>query len=137
MKILIIEDNKYKLEDIEKFLSSIYPNMVIAHGMSYASGLKKALQDNFDLVITDNSLPCYESTPFDIKQDMAPLVIEELEEYLPDAKVIICSQFDPGEKEKYFNGIMRSYANCIGSVRYDSSDDSWKGSLQQLLSSLS
>lgn len=133
MKILIIEDDSFKLKDAKTELSRIIPGVEIDSGASYSSGLRKALQEKYEVVIIDNSLPRYDAQPYDIQPDMAPLILEEMEEYLPEAKGIICSQYDTGEKEIFFSNITRNYENCIGFVRYDSIDDSWRKELFNLI----
>lgn len=133
MKILIIEDNAFKKKDIEKCISSHFAGALINGASAYSSGLRRAYNTEYDFVILDNGLPYYESTPMDIQPDMAQYILEELLELEICPKCIICSAFDPGTKEEYFDKLVRGFEFCIGYVRYDSTDSSWESILVKLI----
>ena len=48
MRILVIEDNKLKAQDIRKSLEKQYPNVVIEESYAYASGVRKAYKEKYD-----------------------------------------------------------------------------------------
>ena len=99
MKILIIEDNTLKAQDIRQCLEEHYSDVVIETAAAYASGVRKAYRNQYDAVIIDNSLPYYESEPQNIQPDMAEIILEEFRDLEISPKTIICSAFEPGEKE--------------------------------------
>lgn len=133
MRILVIEDNKLKAQDIRKSLEKQYPNVVIEESYAYASGVRKAYKEKYDAVIIDNSLPYYESEPHDIQPDMARIILDEFYDLEISPKSIICSAFEPGEKEEYFANIVSQFDFCLGYVRYDCTSSNWENELTSLI----
>ena len=134
MKVLIIEDNELKAEDIKKCILQWFRTANIEVAAAYSTGVRKAYIGNYDFIIIDNSLPIYEKNPQDIKSDMARIILDEFDEFgVTKSKCIICSAFDKGEKELYFNKTVRMYDYCIGYVRYDSSSDDWREKLTMII----
>ena len=135
MKILIIEDNTLKAQDIRQCLEEHYSDVVIETAAAYASGVRKAYRNQYDAVIIDNSLPYYESEPQNIQPDMAEIILEEFSDLEISPKTIICSAFEPGEKDEYFQMVVSRWDFCIGFVRYDCASDEWRGQLVKLIES--
>lgn len=135
MKILIIEDNTLKAQDIRQCLEEHYSDVVIETAAAYASGVRKAYRNQYDAVIIDNSLPYYESEPQNIQPDMAEIILEEFSDLEISPKTIICSAFEPGEKEEYFQMVVSRWDFCIGFVRYDCASDEWRDQLVKLIES--
>ena len=134
MKVLIIEDCKLKAENIKKCILQWFRTASIEVAAAYSTGVRKAYVGNYDFIIIDNSLPIYEKSPQDIKPDMARLILDEFDEFgIIKSKCIICSAFDVGEKEQYFDNTVRMYDYCIGYVRYDSSSDDWREKLIEMI----
>ena len=135
MKILIIEDNTLKAQDIIRCLEDHYSAVTIETAAAYASGVRKAYRNQYDAVIIDNSLPYYESEPQNIQPDMAEIILEEFSDLEIGPKTIICSAFDPGEKEDYFQKVVSRWDFCLGFVMYDSASDDWRELLVKLIES--
>lgn len=135
MKILIIEDNTLKAQGIRQCLEEHYSDVVIETAAAYASGVRKAYRNQYDAVIIDNSLPYYESEPQNIQPDMAEIILEEFSDLEISPKTIICSAFEPGEKEEYFQMVVSRWDFCIGFVRYDCASDEWRDQLVKLIES--
>ena len=135
MRILIIEDNTLKAQDIRQCLEEHYSDVVIETAAAYASGVRKAYRNQYDAVIIDNSLPYYESEPQNIQPDMAEIILEEFSDLEISPKTIICSAFEPGEKEEYFQMAVSRWDFCIGFVRYDCASDEWRDQLVKLIES--
>jgi len=135
MRILIIEDNTLKAQDIRQCLEEHYSDVVIETAAAYASGVRKAYRNQYDAVIIDNSLPYYESEPQNIQPDMAEIILEEFSDLEISPKTIICSAFEPGEKEEYFQMAVSRWDFCIGFVRYDCASDEWRDKFVKLIES--
>lgn len=60
MKILLVEDQKYKSDDILTFLSSTFLNVEVTLARSYSDGLREALSSGYDLILLDMTLPIFE-----------------------------------------------------------------------------
>ena len=64
MNILLVEDNNYKIEQLEAFITSEFPAMSLTVKKSYHSGLKEIiLNSRYDLVLLDVSMPTYDIQP--------------------------------------------------------------------------
>lgn len=136
MKVLIIEDNTIKAQDILRCLQKHYPDAYVDTAAAYASGVCKAYRATYDVVVIDNSLPHYEDKPLDIQPDMARIILEEFLDLEITPKSVICSAFDSGEKESYFQNIVSQYDFCIGFVRYDGCSSDWEKRLISLIDSI-
>lgn len=133
MRILIIEDSQLKAAGIKRCLTENYPDVEIDEAAAYASGVRKAYRESYDVIIMDNSLPYYESEPYSIQPDMARIILEEFEDLQIRPKCIICSAFEPGGKEIYFESVIEKFPNCLGFVRHDSSSSEWEEKLIGLI----
>ena len=117
MKILVIDDNEFKFDNIKKILEKVDVEPEITWAKSRNSGLISILQHNvqdndlapFDMLICDNYLPIYdddwEAKPFG--QDIVEEVRERFE--LTDLPIVMCSSEDVGEFDYNYK------------IRYDSS----------------
>lgn len=65
MKILLIEDNQYKINQLKSFLESDFPSVNLTIKNSYHSGLKEIKQnsDQYSLILLDISMPTYDIKP--------------------------------------------------------------------------
>lgn len=62
MKILIVEDNKNKLQKLIECIHNIKKEIRITEANSFTSGVRKIREDNWDLIILDMTLPTYDVT---------------------------------------------------------------------------
>ncbi|MCO7247123.1 hypothetical protein [Halomonas sp. Mc5H-6] len=146
MKVLIVEDQKEKGEDIEGYLKEIIgPELKIEICQSLRSGLKALLMNgHVDLVLLDMSMPNYDPGPDDPvggtpesfagKELLAQMSLRKL--YYP---VIVITQYatfakgkiDLKDLDKFF---MSEYSSFYcGSVYYSSAERAWKDDLKKLL----
>ena len=132
MRILIIEDNSLKAEDIKKCIFQNIVDVSIDVEQAFNTGVRRAYKENYDFIIIDNSLPYYANDLNDICPDVAAIILENLEEEII-GKCIICSAFEKGEKENYFTRLVEGYSICIGYVRYDPCEDDWKNQIISLI----
>jgi DNA-binding NarL/FixJ family response regulator len=100
MKLLLIEDNNYKVEQLQKFLVETFSSISLEIRKSYHSGLKELLMasDNYDLVLLDISMPTYDIKAGEPGGDPMPLAGKLLlnEMYLRDikTKVIVVTMYE-------------------------------------------
>lgn len=133
MKILIIEDDPFKKKDIEVCLRQHFNDVIIDSASAYASGVRSAIRGNHDVVIIDNGLPFYDSSPTDLQPDMARNILEEITDMSKPPRSIVCSAFDPGTKESYFDQLVKQYECCTGYVRYAGNETMWESELVNLI----
>jgi len=132
MRILIIEDNSLKAEDIKKCISQNIVDVSIDVEQAFNTGVRRAYKEIYDFIIIDNSLPYYANDMNDICPDAAVIILEDLEEEII-GKCIICSAFEKGEKEDYFSRLVDRYSICIGFIRYDPCEDDWRNQIIRLI----
>lgn len=144
MNILIIEDNKTKLEEIEFFLNNYYIDCIIEVSTSFKNGIKKVYENRWDLIILDITLPTYTIThtegggspkPVGGKDIMKRMLNRNI--FTPVIVITLFETFDGGkisldslnkEFEKDFNKIWK------GTVFYENS--CWRSLLKGLLDKL-
>lgn len=62
MNILIIEDNQLKRDKIIGFLNDSFPEFHVTYSASFNAGLSLSLENQYDLIILDMSLPTFDKT---------------------------------------------------------------------------
>lgn len=62
MKVLLVEDQKLKIDAVSDLFRNSYPSAVLVKRYSYNSGLNEGLDNEFDLAIFDMSLPTFDRT---------------------------------------------------------------------------
>lgn len=144
MNILIVEDNKNKLNQIKSFLQECYPNCIIEESSSFKDGVNKVYKNKWDLVILDMTLPTYTVTHTENGGVQKPVGGEDIMKRMLNrhviAPVIVITQFETfdggrislrslNEKfEKEYSEIWK------GTVFYESDD--WRISFKELLDKL-
>ncbi len=98
MKILIIEDNRSKLNSIKSFLKKTYSDITVHDALSYTAGLRRIYEDNWDLLLLDMTLPTYDMNPNDSGGDKKSVAGKEIMKRMLHKKIIIptiiITQFD-------------------------------------------
>ena len=61
MKVLLVEDGKYKSDRVVNFLSQNYNFLDVDTSASYSSALKSLKSKSYDLAILDMSLPTFDN----------------------------------------------------------------------------
>jgi DNA-binding NarL/FixJ family response regulator len=142
MKILLIEDNQYKISQLEEFIATEFPLIELTICNSYHSGLKEIKLNSqvYNLVLLDISMPTYDIKPGE--QGGTPLslagklILNEMNLRDILTKVIVVTMYEnyvDGTKlielDKQFTSEFNS--NYIGYV-YFSPDDktAWKENLK-------
>ncbi|MEZ8473751.1 response regulator [Vibrio cyclitrophicus] len=152
MDILIIEDDDYKVELLEDFLSEEYSTINISNAFS-VKGAKKAIEAfNGQFVLLDMTLPTY-----DISKESSGgrpqgfggiEVLRFMEMIENDTPVIIVTQFQSFEiKDKnkettrdisYLKELLEEedFLNFKGIVQFSSSNEKWKVELKGYLDNI-
>lgn len=145
MKILIVEDDQVKLAQIIKFLNSNFTKHEINKKYSFQSGLKEIISSNYDLIILDMSMPTYDissnETGGRTRAYAGKEILKQMIRRNITVPVIVVTQFDTfgdvgntttlqqlnQELQVLFNPLY------IGTVYYNSTIDSWKEDLYNLI----
>ncbi len=133
MRILIIEDNEYKYENVKKILNKLLGNSIIEWEKSRNSGLCAIRNHNFkenefepyDVIICDNYMPIYDDEMM-IEPFGADIIREVRKRFkLVNLPIIICSSEEIEDCDYNYM------------VKYDCSvcmDDKFKNIFDDLLS---
>jgi DNA-binding NarL/FixJ family response regulator len=141
MKILIIEDDPNKAQQILSFLNEDLKISEITYKKSYQSGLKELYENNFDFVLLDMSLPTYDINPgedaYKFRHIAGYDILNELKRKNKIAKVIIMTQFERfGEGKQYISlsnlkMVLRKEfsSNYLVTISYHPGRTTWKEEL--------
>jgi len=143
-KVLIIEDDNFKIRDIKKCLT----DWDITAVESVRDGVVSIANEKFDLVILDMSLPTYKKTSrtsSGSSQAQGGLeVLREIKSNADQTKVIIVSQYPDIELDGNLIALEKApellkdryRANMIGAIIYDSESHDWQNKFIEYLATL-
>lgn len=149
MKILLIEDDQNKQNEIKDFVEKYLSNDVsIDVKRSFQSGYQAIINNCYDLLLLDMSMPTFDiglgesggrSRPFAGKDILMRLKARKIR--LP---VVVVTQFVRfGDRNKYITlseikeELRSKYSeNYINTVYYQSTSNDWKKNLQEVLNDL-
>lgn len=146
MKVLIIEDQKEKGEDIENYLREILDSKIdVEICQSLRSGLKALMvSEHVDLVLLDMSMPNYDPGPDDPvggtpesfagKELLAQMSLRKL--FYPVIVITQYATFAKGkiELQDLDDFFISEYSSFyFGSVYYSSAERTWKEDMKKLL----
>jgi CheY-like chemotaxis protein len=141
MRILLIEDDENKRNQILAFLKATYTLLELDLAGSYQSGLKRLLVGAYDIVLLDMTIPTFDVTGVDDGGRPQAYGGRELLRQMSRrgilTPVLVITQFDRfGEHrnavtlEQLDAMLRREHSNLYrGSVHYDSSLEGWKEEL--------
>lgn len=143
MRILCIEDQKEKYEQIKTSIEKQYPQMDWENNCQ--SGLMRLRQEKYDVVLLDMSMPIcndVEQETFDSYAGM--YVLGEIKRRKYPTKIIVItgfSDFEQGDKvitlSELNNEIHKKYESIyLGYIKYDSTTIEWQEKLMNLLSAV-
>ena len=143
-KVLVIEDDLNKANQIIDYLNVILSNPIITSKQSYQSGLSMILNNEFELVVLDMSIPIFDVKPEESKSAPEPYTGKDILRKMYRKKrkfpVIVVSQFeilgDSTNKMSLHvisNELKESYDNYYGHVHYDAASEDWKKNLSDII----
>jgi DNA-binding NarL/FixJ family response regulator len=147
MKMLLVEDNQYKISQLQELFAVDFPGVELVIKSSYHSALKeiKLNSDTYSVVLLDISMPSYDIRPGEQGGTPLPLagklILNEMYLRDIDAKVIVFTMY-----ENYVDGtklleLDRQFteefsSNYTGYVYFTPGDTSWKENLKLKIMSL-
>jgi CheY-like chemotaxis protein len=148
MKILVVEDDENKRNQIVDFINEVILPVEIITANSYQSGLKVIRSQVFDLIILDMTMPT-----FDISSDenggrpqayAGRDILRQMERHDIIMPVIIVTQFDKfgsghdelSLEELHDQLVEENLPSYKGVIFYNASITDWKKGLQNLISNL-
>lgn len=143
MKILIVEDDLNKLQQLQQCLSDSYPQANIVQARSYQSGLKAALAEPPSFIVLDMTLPTYDVSTSESGGRPRPFagreILNELARKVGYGQIIVVTQFETfgeGVQKKTLNELDKELRGSfpslyIGSVYYHPAQSDWKTKLRE------
>ena len=140
MKILLVEDDGYKSAAIKQWIETIYNDIEVTLAVSYKDGCVAALDETFDLLILDMSLPARTQSVGASKDTIVnggELIIRELLDEDRTFYAVILTQYETfnGETIEAIEDRLRKMCGdkFSGCISYNSQDDSWRNNLKNVL----
>ena len=142
-RILVVEDDKIKIEKLQSFFSSL--DVTVKE--SYHNGLKTLVdsQGSFDLLILDMTIPLWEKGGNDLsgsfEQFGGERILREMRRRKLHTPTVLVTMFDIFALEignltfaELDNRFREQFSDFyLGAVFYNASDDSWKIDLRSLI----
>jgi len=145
MKTLIVEDNDLKFALLAQFTREVLRAAQFARAASYQAGIEALVDNHFELVLLDMSLPVSDLAESPVGMDFltfgGELVLRECRRRHIATKFIVISQYDSfvrDNEEVSFNQlreeILENYPNLVvGCVHLDRSSDAWQREVVNLV----
>lgn len=145
MKILIIDDSEYKVKKVCSLIENIKKDEKIIYEIahSYTTGLNKLLENNFDFLILDMSMPTFDKINnesggrfriFGGREIVSQLKREK--KLLPFVLLTQYNKFDDSTKIKSLEEIEELFSlkfqnYHLKTIYYDTSSTKWKNLLEE------
>lgn len=140
MRILIIEDDKNKLNQVRAVLEENLTNCFISEKFSYNSGLKEITSVEYDLLLLDMSMPTFDITKNESggrpKQFAGKEILRKMSRRNINIPTIVITQFETfGDVENSISlnemnrELSNKYQNYKGAIFYSSSEKKWSNEL--------
>ena len=145
MKLLLIEDDQHKSNQIIHFISENINEISIELKRSYQSGLRELLTQDFDIVLLDMQLPNFDIKPGEDGYKFRKLagidILRELTRKKRECKVVVVTQFETfGEGEFYIDlanlkQMMKSEFSVIyiETIFYSPDNSLWQKELLEII----
>ncbi len=144
-KIILIEDDKKKIEDIKNFLLSKYHINNLTIKESYQSGLREILKNEYNILLLDMSIPTWDKSIDEPGGNFEKFggykILRELKRKRKEIDTILITMFDDfGEGNtsitltKLNEALLEEFKEFYkGYVYYNIREDKWKRDLDNLL----
>lgn len=139
MKILIVDDDDFKINNIKEILNEVNASFIIDVEKSLNCGLRRVRKDTFDIILLDMSMPTFsitDSQNFDSYGGKT--FLKEMKRKKIEIPVIVITQYDifgEGNSQKTAEDLdeefKKSFSNYKGMVKYSSIQNDWKTHLKQ------
>ena len=141
MKILLVEDDEHKRNDVAGCLLSLKYDISVDYGYSVESGVQKAVDNNYDLLLLDMTIPNFDqsngSSGGRSFKKGGELIVEELLDEEVDFRCAVITQYETFNNETIDEISNRLSLICgnkyFGYVMYSTMNEDWKNELKNLI----
>jgi len=142
MKVLIVENDSNKYDQVKSFLIEelkiIETNISIRK--SYQSGLESILDNTYDFIILDMSIPTFDITEFDDGGNTldrgGEIILQEMERENISIPSIILTQYEDFDNVSLLeidSNLKEEFEEFyLGCIYYNISEENWKNELNNL-----
>lgn len=144
-RILFIEDNRTKADDVSLFMSENYPDINFVIKESFTSGLRELFTEKYDFLFLDMSIPTREGDTNSLINNFEQLggyqILSEMKRKKKQIPTILITMFNDFGVNSSFINLQEINNLCmnefsefyLGAVFYTSRDTSWKEKLTSFI----
>lgn len=141
MKILLVEDDEHKMNDIISYIDTLKKNIIVETARSVESGVQAAVDNQFDLILLDMTIPNFDITE---KSDGGKsyknggeIIVKELLDEEVVFRCAVITQYETFNNETIDQIGQRIRQLCgddyLGYVKYSTNTESWRQGLKELI----
>lgn len=144
MKLLLIEDDDKKRNSVLSFINSEIPDNSVDEGFSVESGVQLAVDNPYDLIILDMTIPNFDKTGGrnggNSFKNGGEIIVRELLDEDVHFKCVVLTQYETFNNETIDEISNRIKSRCgenyLGYIKYSTLDDEWKKQLKQVIANV-
>lgn len=141
MKLLLVEDDEHKMNDIISYIDTLEKNIIVETARSVESGVQAAVDNRYDLVLLDMTIPNFDITE---KSDGGKsyknggeIIVKELIDEEVAFRCAVITQYETFNNETIDQISQRIRQLCgddyLGYVKYSTNTESWRQGLKELI----
>lgn len=141
MKILLVEDDEHKMNDIISFIDTLKKEILVVTARSVESGVQAAVDSQYDLILLDMTIPNFDITE---KSDGGKsyknggeIIVKELIDEDVVFRCAVITQYETFNNETIDQISQRIRQLCgddyLGYVKYSTNTESWREGLKELI----
>ncbi|SEA55038.1 Response regulator receiver domain-containing protein [Xylanibacter ruminicola] len=141
MKILLVEDDEHKTNDIITYIESMNKMIDVSTARSVESGVQAAVDDQYDLILLDMTIPNFDITE---KSDGGKsyknggeIIVKELLDEEVEFRCAVITQYETFNNETIDQISARIGKLCgenyLGYVKYSTNTESWRQGLKEYI----
>ncbi|MDH5930943.1 response regulator [Vibrio splendidus] len=134
INLLVVEDNKSKIESIEELVNDLTPTVKVTYVLTPSEAIKNLRKINYDFLILDMSLPAYSEETHSIGSLSGKQILQTMKHKRISVPTVILTQWDVfGHHDNTISldiltsELMQNFSGFLLDVIFwDSSSDLWK-----------
>lgn len=141
MRILLVEDDEHKMNDIISYIDTLKKGIVVETARSVESGVQSAVDNQYNLILLDMTVPNFDITE---KSDGGKsyknggeIIVKELLDEEVAFRCAVITQYETFNNETIDQISQRIRLLCgddyLGYVKYSTNMESWRQGLKELI----
>ena len=148
MRVLLVEDIEYKRDKVITLLKSLSEEIILDIAKSYVTGVNAIIDNSYDLVILDMSLPTYDKGPTEnggrFRVYGGKDIIRKIMRTSNCPEVVVLTQhttFGEVGEQKNTDTLSEELKNIMGGkfsgiINYDTTKPQWKEEITRIVKGL-